>query len=148
MNCGTNWLVPGANPYAGNTAVNDLMLVGNTETTMISLQSATITPILQIDFTTIANGYIVVNGNATVKSLVNPQHNISYYCELDGVMIHAAVSYNSISGNGHYAILPLNGSISLPYGTHSAIFYVITDAGNDELQVLSRNLTGTISVTY
>lgn len=146
MSCSdVNWVVPGANP-CNQSSTNNVKLIGNTASTPINLVSLTITEIIRLTFSTTSSGYVIFNGNATIKSTVNPQHNITFYCEVDGTMFHSAVNYDSISGSAHYTILPLTCSGNLSSGNHNAIFYVITDAGTNELQVLSRNLNAIINI--
>jgi hypothetical protein len=176
MSCpGDNYVVPGANPCnqggKGGGGVNtistgdgifdtgtaadpilstksEVVLVGNTESVAIDLVTLTITNIIELTFSMAAKGDVIINGNATVKSLVGAQNDISYYCEIDGNMIQSAVQYDTISGNGHYRTLSMTGNAFLNAGTHTAIFYVITTAGTNEHQVSSRNLNATINLLY
>lgn len=173
MSCGdVNWVVPGANPCnqipsgGGVTVVNagtgitvsgkpespiinaisQIQTLGDTASNVINLPSLTVTEIFRLTFNTASSGFIIVNGNATIKSTVNPQHNILYYCEIDGTMFQSAVNYDSISGSDHFTTIFLSCSGNLAPGNHTAIFYVITDAGANELQASSRNMNAIINL--
>jgi hypothetical protein len=168
--CGDNWIVPGANPFnLGNgvvevssgtnttvtgTRVNpvinansQIMILGNSASTPINLTTLTITEIIRLTFTLDVAGIIIINGCATMTTLVNQQHDITYYCEINGTMISSAVNYTSIQGTNHYASLSFTGSTTLSPGNYDAIFYVITDAGTDDTQVLARNLNAVINLS-
>jgi len=148
MSCSdVNWVVPGANPCnQPSSPTNTVTLVGNTASAPVNITSLTVTEIIRLTFTTTSTGYAIFNGNATIKSTVSPQNNITFYFEVDGTLFHSAVNYDSISGSNHYTNLPLTCSGNLPAGTHNAIFYLITNAGTNDLQILSRNLNGIINI--
>lgn len=173
MSCpGDNWIVPGANPCnQGGKGVNtistgdglfdtgtttdpilstksEVVIIGDKASVQIDLTTLTITNIIQITFAMSVKGDVLINGNATVRSTVNQQYDVTYYCEIDGTMIQSATHFNSLNGIGHYSTLSMTGNAFLNSGTHTAIFYVITNAPTNAHHVLSRNLNATINLLY
>jgi hypothetical protein len=123
---------------------SQVKLVGTSATVQIDLQQNTITPILTLTFFTMESGFIIINGNATCRSIDNQEHDISYYCEIDGNMIQGT-NFETVQGTNHYVTLSMTASDDLPAGNHTAIFFVSTTAGNNAVQVKARHLNGIIT---